>query len=32
MPGFAQMIVFYFFSPRMLRSVPYGVEVGADRE
>lgn len=29
MPGFAQMIVFYFFSPRMLRSVPYGLEVGA---
>ncbi|KAL4424612.1 hypothetical protein ABPG77_002230 [Micractinium sp. CCAP 211/92] len=26
MPGFAQMIVFYFFSPRMLRSVPYGLE------
>lgn len=26
MPGFLQMVVFYFFAPRMLRSVPYGVE------
>ncbi|PRW45116.1 putative isoprenylcysteine alpha-carbonyl methylesterase ICMEL1 [Chlorella sorokiniana] len=25
LPGFAQMAAFYFFSPRMLRSIPYGV-------
>lgn len=24
LPGFSQMIVFYFFSPRLLRSIPYG--------
>jgi hypothetical protein len=29
MPGFAQMIAFYFLSPRLLRSVPYGTKVGA---
>lgn len=26
MPGFSQMIMFYFFSPRVIRSVPYGIE------
>jgi|Transcript_9702 prenylcysteine alpha-carboxyl methylesterase len=26
MPGFSQMMLFYFFSPRVIRSVPYGVE------
>ncbi|PSC67534.1 putative isoprenylcysteine alpha-carbonyl methylesterase ICMEL1 [Micractinium conductrix] len=26
MPGFIQMVVFYFLSPRVLRSVPYGLE------
>lgn len=26
LPGFAQMIVFYYFSPRVLRSIPYGVQ------
>ena len=24
MPGFSQMIAFYYFSPRVIRSVPYG--------
>lgn len=24
LPGFSQMIAFYFFSPRLYRSVPYG--------
>jgi len=27
LPGFAQMAAFYFFSPRMLRSIPYGLLV-----
>jgi hypothetical protein len=27
LPGFAQMIAFYFLSPRLLRSVPYGLKV-----
>lgn len=26
LPGFFQMILFYFFSPRLLRSVPYGAQ------
>jgi prenylcysteine alpha-carboxyl methylesterase len=24
LPGFSQMLLFYFFSPRVIRSVPYG--------
>lgn len=24
-----QMVAFYYFSPRMLRSIPYGIEVRA---
>lgn len=32
-PGFAQMTVFYFFSSRVKRNVPYGREVRcADRQ
>lgn len=27
LPGFAQMVLFYFFSPRMLRSIAYGSKV-----
>jgi prenylcysteine alpha-carboxyl methylesterase len=27
LPGFLQMALFYFLSPRMLRSVPYGLQV-----
>lgn len=27
LPGFMQMMAFYFFSPRMLRSIPYGLLV-----
>ena len=27
LPGFMQMVAFYFFSPRMLRSIPYGLLV-----
>ena len=27
LPGFLQMVAFYFFSPRLLRSVPYGDKV-----
>lgn len=26
MPAFLQMMVFYFLSPRLLRSIPYGIE------
>jgi prenylcysteine alpha-carboxyl methylesterase len=26
MPGFSQMILFYYFSPRVIRSVPYGTQ------
>lgn len=27
LPGFLQMVVFYFVSPRVLRSIPYGLQV-----
>ena len=26
MPGFSQMMIFYYFSPRVIRSVPYGIQ------